>query len=146
FRTVHCDFGGDLRFLATRSNRFANSSFEQEVAMNLVRYIASRAPGVCAEDLRLPSLSALCLMLIVGVASAIPSSSAGAAPAIPFLPRIDYSTSGGPVSVAVVDLNADGRLDLAVVDKDSNAVSILLGRGEGTFGPKADFPVSAGPP
>ncbi len=38
-----------------------------------------------------------------------------------------------PQSVAVGDFNGDGFLDLAVVNKDDNNVSILLGKGDGTF-------------
>jgi len=35
--------------------------------------------------------------------------------------------------MAVADLNGDGSLDLAVANYGSNNVSILLGRGDGTF-------------
>ena len=46
------------------------------------------------------------------------------------------------------DFNADGRLDLAVTSQNSNAVSILLGNGDGTFRALQSFgagstPVSA---
>lgn len=37
------------------------------------------------------------------------------------------------------DLNGDGKVDLA--GAGANAVSIMLGNGNGTFGPKIDFPV-----
>uniref|UniRef100_A0A832I2A7 T9SS type A sorting domain-containing protein n=1 Tax=Eiseniibacteriota bacterium TaxID=2212470 RepID=A0A832I2A7_UNCEI len=50
-----------------------------------------------------------------------------------FDPRILLGTDRGPASVAVADLNSDGRLDLAVANSRSNTVSILLGRGDGTF-------------
>src|SRR5207249_528870 len=43
------------------------------------------------------------------------------------------------LSVAIADLNADGRPDLAVVNSNSNRVSVLLGNGDGSFGPKTDF-------
>src|SRR5262249_3989943 len=38
-----------------------------------------------------------------------------------------------PQSVAVGDLNGDGVPDLAVANSSSNNVSILLGKGDGTF-------------
>src|ERR671918_2859169 len=39
------------------------------------------------------------------------------------------------------DLNGDSRPDLA--GAGTNAVSIMLGNGDGTFRPKTDFPVGA---
>jgi hypothetical protein len=48
-----------------------------------------------------------------------------------------------PSSVAVGDFNGDGHLDLAVTDWASNetsVVSVLLGNGDGSFGPAANFP------
>jgi hypothetical protein len=47
------------------------------------------------------------------------------APAVP--------VGAGPVAVAVADLNADGKSDLAVINDVGNSVSILLGSGTGTF-------------
>src|SRR5229473_403315 len=45
-----------------------------------------------------------------------------------------FSTGGRyPFSVAVGDLNGDGRPDLAVVNVSSNSASVLLGNGDGTF-------------
>src|SRR5262245_41036930 len=44
-----------------------------------------------------------------------------------------------PQSVAIADLNADSRPDLAVANSESNTVSILLGNGDGTFGARTDF-------
>ena len=45
----------------------------------------------------------------------------------------------GPISVAIGDLNGDGKPDLAVANYGSNTVSVLLGNGDGTFGTKTDF-------
>ena len=43
-------------------------------------------------------------------------------------------SESGPYSVAVGDLDNDGNLDLATAVWNSNSVSILLGKGDGTFG------------
>jgi FG-GAP-like repeat len=45
----------------------------------------------------------------------------------------------GPRTVAVADLNEDGRLDLVTVNGDSKDVSVLLGRGDGSFEPERRF-------
>jgi len=41
--------------------------------------------------------------------------------------------------------NSDNILDLAVANKGANTVSILLGKGDGTFQPKVDIPTGKGP-
>jgi hypothetical protein len=59
--------------------------------------------------------------------------------------RTDYPVGLKPASVIAADFNGDGKLDLAAANISSNTVSILLGRGDGSFGPKTDFATSAGP-
>ena len=50
-----------------------------------------------------------------------------------------------PTWVAVADLNRDGNPDLAVTDTSDNSVHVLLGVGDGTFGPASTFMTAAGP-
>ncbi len=51
-----------------------------------------------------------------------------------------------PRSVALADLNADGKLDLVVVSEDSNqTVSVFLGNGDGTFQPQVRYAVGSFP-
>src|SRR5216117_760539 len=52
--------------------------------------------------------------------------------------------SASDSSVAVGDFNADGRLDLAVANSDSNNVSVLLGNGDGTFQAPLTFGAGSG--
>jgi hypothetical protein len=44
-----------------------------------------------------------------------------------FLPRTVFATGRYPVSVAIADLDRDGKLDLAVANLGSNTVSVLRG-------------------
>lgn len=48
-------------------------------------------------------------------------------------------------SVVVGDFNGDGRLDLAVANSGSGDVSILLGRGDGTFQSPVHYAAGQGP-
>jgi len=61
-----------------------------------------------------------------------------------FQPEVDYATDISPSSVNVVDLNGDGKVDLAL-GGIGNSVGILLGNGDGSFRPHHEFGVGRGP-
>ena len=50
-----------------------------------------------------------------------------------------------PYSVAAADLNGDGKLDLAVANRDSDNVSVLLNQGNGTFAAKVEYAAGTSP-
>ena len=67
-----------------------------------------------------------------------------------FAPKQDFATGAGPISVAVGDLNGDGKPDLATANFNANTISVLInitGPGAATpgFAAKQDF-ATAGEP
>jgi hypothetical protein len=63
-----------------------------------------------------------------------------------FQPHVDYPTgspSSTPVSIAIGDFNRDGELDLAVANRGDGTVSILQGKGDGTFSLGNSYPTGS---
>jgi hypothetical protein len=61
-----------------------------------------------------------------------------------FAPRADYAAGGAPNSLALPDFDGDGFLDAAVASPRAphgRHVTVLLGRGDGTFRLRRYFPV-----
>jgi len=58
---------------------------------------------------------------------------------------VNYPVGLAPDWVAVADFNGDGIADLAVADKATGTVSILLGYGDGSFQPAVNHAVAGGP-
>lgn len=63
------------------------------------------------------------------------------------IPIIDYPYGVGesPTSIAVADLNGDGKTDIAVASNKSNSVSLLTGKGDGTFNAAYTVPTRNSP-
>ncbi len=56
-----------------------------------------------------------------------------------------YSVGTNPTAVVTADFNRDGKPDLAVVNNSSNNISLLLGKGDGTFSAANNFDAGSGP-
>lgn len=58
-----------------------------------------------------------------------------------FTAATNFPVGSDPRSVVVGDFNGDTKPDLAVANRASNSVSVLLGNGLGGFGAATNFPV-----
>lgn len=61
-----------------------------------------------------------------------------------FAPAAEIPLSGAidPHGLLVADVNKDGVRDVVTANQDSNNVSVLLGRGDGTFAANANYPAT----
>src|ERR1017187_9198855 len=55
-----------------------------------------------------------------------------------FQTAVSYTVGDQPSSVAIADFNRDGKLDLAVANRNTASISLLTGNGDGTFGLASD--------
>ena len=65
--------------------------------------------------------------------------------AYPFGSAVGYTVGFGPHGIVAADLNGDGKLDLASANAEDGTVSVLIGNGDGTYLPHADYPVGTRP-
>jgi FG-GAP-like repeat len=67
-------------------------------------------------------------------AQARQSTAGSPAPGLNFASAVTYSSGGqNLVSVAVADVNGDGKPDLVALNRGSGTIGVLLGNGDGTF-------------
>ncbi|BCU13824.1 beta strand repeat-containing protein [Microcystis aeruginosa] len=69
----------------------------------------------------------------------------GANSSASFNSATNFAAGSSPISVTVGDFNGDGKSDLAVANRGSNNVSVLLGTGTGSFGAATNFSVGNAP-
>jgi hypothetical protein len=66
-----------------------------------------------------------------------------------FQPEEDYQVGSGPdsgpISLVAGDFNGDGHLDLAVANNADDTVSVLMGKGDGTFPTQVTYTVGSAP-
>lgn len=86
-------------------------------------------------------LTVFCFVCSLSVHAQLPPS----VPPVNFAPPVDYTVGSLPFANAVGDFNGDKILDVAVCNYSSNNVSVLLGKGDGTFEAAVNYTVGTEP-
>src|ERR1700722_20258848 len=91
----------------------------------------------------------MAVALIYFAASQLVAQTKGAktatVPPVAFAPAVDYTVGTLPFANVTGDFNGDHILDVAVVNYNSNNVSVLFGKGDGTFEPATNYTVGTEP-
>jgi len=89
-----------------------------------------------------PNRKAVCLAISgLAVLLGSPTKVAG----VSFAAPTSYPVGTAPAAIAVGDFNGDGKADMAVANRGSGDVSILLGNGDGTFQAAVNFTAGNSP-
>src|SRR5882724_4784672 len=93
-----------------------------------------------------PELSMKISQSSILAAAAVLAFASGALAQCPvnFAGAVNYPSNASPYSVAIGDVNGDGRPDVVVGYSSGSVISVYLNSGGGTLGPKTDFNVNAG--
>ena len=65
--------------------------------------------------------------------------------AVSFASPVSYLTGANAHGIVSADLNGDGKPDLAVANSTTSTVSVLLGRGDGTFASPVNYGIGQTP-
>ena len=106
------------------------------------RVCDGKPPPRCQAAGRLALIAVAVALALVALGG---SSQAHAAQAVNLGPERSHPAGDLPYSVETADLNGDGVLDIVTPNTVSHDVSVLLGRGDGSFRPAASFPAGKGP-
>src|SRR6185312_13367238 len=98
-------------------------------------------PSTSDTHLARASNGRLLFSLLCGLLAA--ATSATAAPL--FEAGLTYNVGLLPYTLAAGDFNSDGRQDLVVSNDGSDNVSLLIGNGDGSFQPAANYVVDGFP-
>jgi FG-GAP-like repeat/Abnormal spindle-like microcephaly-assoc'd, ASPM-SPD-2-Hydin len=88
-----------------------------------------------------PSPGYMCLLQLLSLFAGVSSASAQTYA----FGQASLGTGTQPLSIATGDFNGDGKLDLAVVNRSDNTVSVYLGKPDGTFSLPVNYPTGPQP-
>lgn len=94
--------------------------------------------------MRRPSPSVLALSVALTLMSAAPAAAA-TLPSPRFSAPVIMRTGDQPGALVAADFNGDGKPDLATADSGSSSVSVLFGKGDGSFAQRTRYRTSAFP-
>ncbi|MBW3556219.1 MAG: VCBS repeat-containing protein, partial [Actinobacteria bacterium] len=97
--------------------------------------VAGHFDGNTAADLAVANLGSDTVTILAGNRSRAISATSS----------LMLDPGAGPAALALVDVNRDGRPDLAVTNFGLNTTTVFAGRGDGGFDRGATFPVGASP-
>ena len=103
-----------------------------------------QSPDRIEKDRGRERLPAPILLLIVAVVAIPLSAAAWTVFHVLFQAPSTYSTGAYPLDVAVLDIDLDSELDVLTANRDGRSISILIGRGDGTFAPSEDISLEVG--
>jgi hypothetical protein len=122
---------------ATQEWGFQEATVEENAAALRISSIhRQRAEPEVAEMKQLSSLLLVALGLFCTASSPAASQ---------FKKPVFYQVGSQPYGAAAADFNHDGKLDLAVPDVSPGDISILMGKGNGTFRPSQQFATTTDP-
>src|SRR5262245_12426111 len=118
---------------------------ERVVGSGAHRIVPAARGGWYARTMK-PPLRARMRILASALAVALGVTGQARAAAPLFVPPFaSFATRPEPFSVAIVDLDSDGRLDLVSANYGDFSASSLLGNGDGTFATHTDYLTGDGP-
>lgn len=79
--------------------------------------------------------------LVAALAVRAPTIHAASGPS--FAPQVSYAVGNKPALLAVGDVNGDGKPDIVSANNGDGTVSVLLGKGDGSFQPQATYGISS---
>jgi len=100
---------------------------------------------VAKDDFGAESITPVQVVVATAAVNDAPTVSIKSVILLSFAAKADYATGTGPFSVSSADLNGDGYADLIVANYSGNTVSVLTGKGDGTFDSKVDYATGSFP-